>query len=156
MCPCWCISCANRSWQTYHSCYNIFPFYIALNLNWLCNLAECFINYRSSLVVYSQSSHLIFFSSNEVFWFWIIWTQSLCRMAFINITITFSIQVIYLLFHSSVMHYFFGKLRNLRCKLFNHFRYICRFSLTTFIWFFAWMDIFVRWLMNRVIRFSIA
>ena len=79
----------------------------------------------------------------------------------------FSIQLIYLLFHSSVMHYFFVRsllentlvtieLRNLRCRLFSHFRYICRFSLTIFIWFFAWMDIFVRWLKTRVIRFSIA
>ena len=79
----------------------------------------------------------------------------------------FFIQLIYLLFHFSVMHYFFVRsllentlvtieLRNLRCRLFSHFRYICRFSLTIFIWFFAWMDNFVRWLKNRVIRFSIA
>ena len=84
----------------------------------------------------------------EVFRFWIIWTESLCRIAFINITFTFSIQLIYLLFHSSVMHYFFVRsllentlvtieLRNLRCRLFSHFSYICRFSLTTFIGFFA-------------------
>ena len=75
----------------------------------------------------------------------------------------FSIQTMYLLPQSSVLLYFFARsslenilvtieLRNLMCRLFCHFRYICWFSVTTFICLFAWMDIFVRWLQNRVIK----
>ena len=31
--PCFCVSCSNKNWKIYHSCYNTFPFYIALKLN---------------------------------------------------------------------------------------------------------------------------
>ena len=127
------------------------------------NLAECFTKYSSPLVVYSQSSHFKLVFYHEVFCFWIIWTKSLCRLSFINITITFYIQMMCLLPQSSVMLYFFARsssentlvtieLRNLMSRLFHHFRYICWFSLTTLIWIFAWMDILVRWLRNRVIK----
>ena len=69
-----------------------------------------------------------------------------------------------LLFHSSVMLYSFVRssfdttlvkleLSSLTWWLFSHFRwYICRFSLTTIIWFFAWINILVMWLQNRLIK----
>jgi len=69
-----------------------------------------------------------------------------------------------LLLHSSVMLYSFVRssldtthvtleLRSLIWWPFSHFIwYICMFSLTTFIWFFAWIAILVIWLQNRLIR----
>ena len=68
------------------------------------------------------------------------------RLRFINITIIFPIQLMNILFHYSMMLYIIVssslenaqvkiELKNLRCRLFNQFRYIFRFSLTTFIRF---------------------
>ena len=174
MCPCFCVSCSKKNWQIYHSCYNTFTFYIALNLNckvmlshtlqtgcviwqnaspnkallWLCIHSLHTLNLLSSMKYSAFES-----SVQRDFADWVSSTlQSL-----------FSIQMMYLLPQSSVMLYFFARsslentlvtieLRNLMCRLFCHFRYICWFSLTTFIWFFAWVDIFVRWLQNRVIK----
>ena len=68
------------------------------------------------------------------------------------------VHPIILLLHSSVIPYPFVRssfdlILHWRWWLFSHFRwYIFRFSLTTFIWFFAWINILVIWLQNRPIK----
>ena len=154
--------------QIYHSCYKDSPFYVALNLTWKIMLSHtlhtgCVICqqlfFGCVFTVVTFSSYFFFHESSN---FNHLDRESL--QISVHQHCNHFVHPVVLLLHSSVMLYSFVRssldtthvtleLRSLIWWPFSHFIwYICMFSLTTFIWFFAWIAILVIWLQNRLIR----
>ena len=152
--------------QIYHSFYKDSPFYVALNFTWKVMLShtlhtgcvicqQLFFGCVSTVLTFEK----FFFPS----WSLLILNHLDRESLLIGVhqQCNHFVHPVDLLLHSSVMLYSFVsssfdttlvkiELRSLRLWLFNHFRwYICKFSLTTLIWFFAWINILVIWLQNR-------
>ena len=75
------VSCASKNWQIYHSCYNAYPFNVALNLtwkgnvkshsaHWWCNLSALFTKYSR---VWTFESEKITHPQKKIFCFLLVW-----------------------------------------------------------------------------------